>query len=167
MLKLLKWIGIVVVVLVVLVVGAAVVLPQFISVDTYKDRLIAEVKSATGRDLKISGPVHLSVLPHLAIDAAQVSLSNAPGAQSKDMMTLGSLQVEVELFPLLNKNVVVDRFVLKDPVIALEVDKQGKPNWDFSTAKAAGAAPAASPAAKPAGGGADLSALGGLHLGDV
>ncbi|MGH7124310.1 MAG: AsmA family protein, partial [Stellaceae bacterium] len=171
MLKLLKWIGIVVVVLVVLVGGAAVVLPQFISVDTYKDKLIAEVKSATGRDLKISGPVHLSVLPHLAIDAAQVSFSNAAGAQSKDMMTLGSLQVEVELFPLLNKTVVVDRFVLKDPVIALEVDKQGKPNWDFSTAKAAGAAPAAPAAAsgaKPAaGGGADLSALGGLHLGDV
>jgi AsmA protein len=167
MLKLLKWIGIVVVVLVVVAVGAAVVLPQFISVDTYKDRLIAEVKSATGRDLKISGPVHLSVLPHLAIDAAQVSFSNAAGAQSKDMMTLGGLQVEVELFPLLHKIVVVDRFVLKDPVIALEVDKQGKPNWDFSTAKAAGAAPAASPAAKPAGGGADLSALGGLHLGDV
>ena len=80
MLKLLKWVGIIVVVLVVLVAGAAVVLPQFISVDTYKDRLVAEVKKATGRDLKISGPVHLSVLPHLAIDAAQVSFSNAAGA---------------------------------------------------------------------------------------
>src|SRR6267154_1263762 len=140
MLKLLKWIGIVVVVLVVLVVGAAFVLPQFISVDTYMSKIIAEVKSATGRDLKVSGPVHLSVLPHLAIEAAQVSFSNAPGAQSKDMMTLGSFQVEVELFPLINKTVVVDRFVLKDPVIALEVDKQGRPNWDFSTAKAPGAA---------------------------
>jgi len=169
MMKLLKWIGIVVVVLVVLVVGAALVLPQFISVDTYKDRLVAEVKSATGRDLKISGPVHLSVLPHLAIQAAQVSFSNAAGAQSKDMMTLGGLQVEVELFPLINKTVVVDRFVLKDPVIALEVDKQGKPNWDFSTAKAAGAAPAspAAPAQKPAAGGADMSSLGALRLGDV
>ena len=168
MLKLLKWVGIVVVVLVVLVAGAAVVLPQFISVDTYKDKLVAEVKSATGRDLKISGPVHLSVLPHLAIDAAQVSFSNAAGAQSKDMMTLGSLQVEVELLPLLQKTVVVDRFVLKDPVIALEVDKQGKPNWDFSTGKPVTTAAAPATGAKPAaGGGADLSALGGLHLGDV
>ena len=168
MMKLLKWIGIVVVVLVVLVGGVALALPYFISVDTYKDRLIAEVKSATGRDLKISGPVHLSVLPHLAIEAAQVSFSNAAGAQSKDMMTLGSLQVEVELFPLINKTVVVDRFVLKDPVIALEVDKQGRPNWDFST-KAAGAAPAspAAPAQKPAAGGADMSSLGALRLGDV
>jgi AsmA protein len=171
MLKLLKWIGIVVVVLVVLVVGAAVVLPQFISVDTYKERLVAEVKSATGRDLKISGPVHLSVLPHLAIDAAQVSFSNAAGAQSKDMMTLGSLQVELELFPLINKTVVVDRFVLKDPVIALEVDKQGRPNWDFSAPKAPGAAAAAGSATAPAkpaaGGGADMSALSALRLGDV
>src|SRR5215470_1129820 len=168
MMKLLKWVGIVVVVLVVLVVGAVLVLPQFISVDTYKDKLVAEVKSATGRDLKISGPVHLSVLPHLAIDAQQVSFSNAAGAQSKDMMTLGSLQVELELIPLLSKTVVVDRFVLKDPVIALEVDKQGRPNWDFST-KAAGGAPAsgAAPAQKPAAGGADMSQLGALRLGDV
>lgn len=170
MLRLLKWIGIVVVILVVLVVGAAFVLPQFISVDTYKDRLVAEVKSATGRDLKISGSVHLSVLPHLAIDASQVSFSNVAGAQSKDMMTLGSLQVELELFPLINKTVVIDRFVLKDPVIALEVDKQGRPNWDFSAAKAPGAAapaPAAAPAKPAAGGGTDLSSLGALRLGDV
>src|SRR5215470_1733749 len=167
MMKLLKWVGIVVVVLVVLVVGAVLVLPQFISVDTYKDKLIAEVKSATGRDLKISGPVHLSVLPHLAIDAQQVSFSNAAGAQSKDMMTLGSLQVELELIPLLSKTVVVDRFVLKDPVIALEVDKQGKPNWDFSAKVAGAPAPAAAPAQKPAAGGADMSSLGALKLGDV
>jgi AsmA protein len=170
MMKLLKWIGIVVVVLVVLVVGAALVLPQFISVDTYMSKIVAEVKSATGRDLKVSGPVHLSVLPHLAIEAAQVSFSNAPGAQSKDMMTLGSFQVEVELFPLINKTVVVDRFVLKDPVIALEVDKQGRPNWDFSTAKAPGAAAPAGSASAPAqkqAGGADMSSLGALRLGDV
>ena len=171
MMKLLKWIGIVVVVLVVLVVGAALVLPQFISVDTYMSKIVAEVKSATGRDLKVSGPVHLSVLPHLAIEAAQVSFSNAPGAQSKDMMTLGSLQLEVELFPLFSGEYVIDRLVLKDPVIAIEVDKQGRFNWESLTAKAPGAAApassAAAPAQKPAGGGPNLGMLGGLRLDDV
>jgi AsmA protein len=170
MMKLLKWIGIVVVVVVVLVGGAALVLPQFISVDTYMSKVVAEVKSATGRDLKVSGPVHLAVLPHLAIDAAQVSFSNAPGAQSKDMITLGSLQLEVELFPLLSGEYVIDRLVLKDPVIAIEVDKQGRFNWESLTAKAPGAAAPASPAAsaqKPASGGPSLGILGGLRLDDV
>src|SRR5215471_19405 len=174
MLRLLKWIGIIVVVLVVLVVGAAVVLPQFISVDTYKDRLIAEVKSATGRDLKIDGPMHLAVLPHLAIDAAQVSFSNAAGGQSKSMATLGKFSLEVELIPLLNRNIVVDRLVLEDPVIALEVDKQGKPNWDMAPAGGAAAAPAAEPkpaaSAQPAsttGASALVTVLSALHLGDI
>ncbi|HXP74213.1 MAG TPA: AsmA family protein [Stellaceae bacterium] len=174
MLKLLKWIGIIVVVLVVLVVGAALVLPQFISVDTYKDRLVAEVKSATGRDLKIDGPMHLSVLPHLAIDAAQVSFSNAAGAQSKSMATLGKFSLEVELIPLLNKNIVVDRLVLEDPVIALEVDKQGKPNWEMAAVGGGTTAPAAAP--KPAAGAQPTSTTGAsglvtvlsaLHLGDI
>ena len=49
MMKLLKWIGIVVGVVVVLVIGAAVTIPMFISVDTYKGEIISQVKSNTGR----------------------------------------------------------------------------------------------------------------------
>ena len=64
--------------------------------------------------------------------------------------------LEVELIPLLNKNIVVDRLVLEDPVIALEVDKQGKPNWDMTPAGGA-AAPAAP---KPAAGAQPTSTTG-------
>ena len=150
MTRLLKWIGIVVGVLVVVVVGAAIILPYVVPVNTYVERAIADAKSATGRDLQIKGPVHLSVLPRLAIDAAQVSFSNVPGAQTKDMITLGKLDFVLELFPLLRGDVSVDRLVLVDPVITLEVDKQGRPNWDFSPARAPGAAaPAAGAAPKP------------------
>jgi AsmA protein len=171
MLKLLKWIGIIIVVLVVLVVGAAFVLPYVYSADNFRDRIIAEVKSTTGRDLKIDGPMHLAVLPHLAIDAAQVSFSNVPGGQSKSMATLGKFSLEVELIPLLNKNIVVDRLVLEDPVIALEVDKQGKPNWEVAAAGRAATPAAPKPAASapaPTTGTAGLvSVLSELHLGDI
>ncbi|HTZ77595.1 MAG TPA: AsmA family protein [Stellaceae bacterium] len=165
-------IGVVVGVLVVLLVVAALVVPSMIPVDTYKNRLLAQVKESTGRDMRIDGPVHLSILPHLALEASQVSLANAPGGQSKEMLTLGKLQVELELFPLLRGTVVVDRFVLVDPVIALEVDKQGRANWEFTPAKPAPGQPAPVPSApKPApsaaGGGSNLAALESIQLGDV
>ena len=165
--KLAIWIGIVVGVLVVLVVVAAFIAPSLIPVDTYKDRLLAEVKSATGRDMRIDGPVHLSILPHIALDASKVSLSNAPGAQTKDMLTLGKLQVELGLFPLLRGSVVVDRFVLVDPVIALEVDKQGHANWEFTPPKPAAGQPAPAAPKPAAAGGSNLGALESISLGDV
>ena len=59
--KLLVIIGSIVVLLV-----AALVAPFLIPTDTYKTRIIALVKQATGRDLKIDGAVRLSFLPRAA-----------------------------------------------------------------------------------------------------
>ncbi|HYM02148.1 MAG TPA: AsmA family protein [Stellaceae bacterium] len=151
-------------ILIVLVIAAAVVVPFFVPVDTYKAQLIARVKDATGRDLRIDGPVSFSLLPSLALEAKNVSFSNAPGASAKDMAKLSQLQVKLKLLPLLRRDVEIDQLVLVDPVIALEVDKQGKPNWQFGApAPAAAASPAKPTAAAPtpatAGGGAGFAEL--------
>ncbi|HYC14428.1 MAG TPA: AsmA family protein, partial [Stellaceae bacterium] len=163
--RLAKWLGIVVGVLVLLVVGAALILPMVISVDTVKGEIIAQVKSATGRDLTIDGPLSLSILPSPAISASKVALSNAPGI-AKPMVTLGKLEVQVELMPLLSKTIVVDRFVLVDPVIDLEIDKQGKPNWSFTPAGGTAAAPQ-QPAAGGGGSTDAAGTLGSIRLSDV
>lgn len=167
--KLAKWLGISVGVVILLIVAAALILPFVIPVDTIKDRIVAQVKSTTGRDLRIDGPVKLSVLPHLGVEASQVSLSSVPGAQSKEMIQLGSLSVELELLSLLSGTIAVDRFVLNEPIIALEVDKQGHPNWVFTAAPGGKLAP--TPAApkgvsQPSSGGAAAVARE-LRLGDV
>ncbi|HUK08560.1 MAG TPA: AsmA family protein [Stellaceae bacterium] len=158
-------------VVIVLLIAAVIVLPLIVPADAYRDRLVAEVKSVTGRDLRIDGPVHVSVLPRLAIEAEKISLSNPPGAQAKEMVTLGKLQAVIELFPLLKGNVVVDKFVLVEPVFAFEVDKQGHANWMLGVPAASGApasgAPSAPPPAPGGGGGGARGALNSLRLGDV
>jgi AsmA protein len=148
-------------VVIVLLVVAAIATPFFISTDTYKVELITKVKEATGRDLRIDGKVSFSLLPSLALEANDVTFANAPGAASKDMAKLAKLQVQLKLWPLLSRRVEVDELVLVNPVIALEVDKQGRPNWQFAAAASA-PAPAAQPA--PASGGSGLS---GISLGDI
>jgi AsmA protein len=161
--KLLKRLLIGIAVLVVLVIAAAIAVPFFIPTDTYTSKLIAAVKSSTGRDLRIDGKVSFTLFPTLGLEANTVSFSNPPGASSKDMATLGKLQVAV--LPLLHKDIEIKRLVLVDPVIDLEVDKQGRPNWQFSETPAT-AAPAKQPTpAAPAGGGG--SSLSDLHLDDV
>jgi AsmA protein len=155
-------------VVIVLVIAAVVAAPFFIPVDTYKNELVAAVKRSTGRDFAINGKVSFSVLPSLALEANDVAFANPPGAASPQMAKLARLEVRLKFLPLLSRRVEVDKLVLVDPVIALEVDKQGRPNWQFTEAAPAAPSPArpAQPQAAPAasGGGTLLS---GLSLGDV
>jgi len=156
-------------VVVVLVIAAAIAVPFLIPLDTYKGKIVALVKSETGRDLKIDGPVHFSLFPSVALEANDVSLSNPPGAASPNMVQLKTLDVELKLLPLLHGGLEISQFKLVQPAIALEVDKQGRPSWAFSTPAPAGAAPqAARPATPPpaanSSGGASFSAI---SLGDV
>jgi AsmA protein len=68
-----------------------------------------------------------------------VAFANAPGAREADMATLKQLVLRLQVLPLLALDVKVDSFVLVEPVIHLEVDKEGRPNWRFDgtpTAKA-------------------------------
>lgn len=168
-----KKIIIAVVAIVVLVVVAALVAPFLIPTATYKDRLIALVKQSTGRDLTISGPVRLAFLPRLELDASDIAFANAPGAHTPDMLRLKRLEVQLKLLPLLHGAVAVDRFVLTDPVIALEIDKAGHPNWAFARAQAPAPAPGQHPspgptaAPAPAAPARRSSALSQIRLDDV
>lgn len=147
-------------VVVVLLVGLIIAVPALVPVDMIKDKVVAAAKSATGRDLTIKGPVKATVFPTLAVDVQEVTFANAPGAKHPEMATLKSLQVALKWVPLLGGRVEIDRFVLVDPVIHLEVDRQGKANWDFGTAKAPGAT-----ASAPAEGGS--APISEINLGDV
>ena len=125
--KLLIGVAIVIVLLIAVVVAAPFVIP----VDKMTAEVVSRVKAATGRDLKIGGKVSFSIVPVLGVEANDVAFSNPPGAGSPTMAKFAKLQVALKVWPLLRKQVEVDKLVLVDPVIALEVDKQGRPNWQF------------------------------------
>ena len=117
--------------LVVVLIGAVLVIPFVVPTDTYKRQLEAQIERSTGRALTIVGPVEFSILPNLALEAENVRFANPPGAADADMASLEELQVQLKLWPLLRGAVEVDRFVLVKPVIHLEVDQQGRPNWQL------------------------------------
>lgn len=130
--------------IVVLVIGAAVLAPVLIPTDAIKERVAREVERATGRAFAIDGPVSVSLLPALAVEAEQVRFANAEGASEADMVRLGTLEIVLQVLPLLSGSVEVARFVLVEPEIHLEVDEDGTANWQFTPADGS-AAPAATP----------------------
>jgi AsmA protein len=162
--------------LVVVLIGAALAVPFLVPTDTYKQQIARQVEGATGRSLTIDGPLRFTILPHLGFEAQQVTFANPPGATSPQMVRLKTVEVELKVWPLLRGTLEVDRFVLVEPKIDLEVDPQGRPNWRFGTPPAERPAqPAEQPEQRtepaPGGPGGIEQASGGMltevKLGDV
>lgn len=141
--------------------GIAIAAPFFIPVSVYKDQIETRAKAATGRALAIKGDMRLSLFPAIAIEATDVSFANAEGASTPDMARLKSLKVAVKLMPLLRGALEIDSFVLEEPVIVLEIDRQGRGNWLVGSGGAAPAAPAQASA------GASTGAPGEIRLGEI
>ncbi len=145
----------------VILVGVALAVPFFVPAGVYTAKISEAVKSATGRSLTLGGDVGFSLFPSVGVTAENVAFANAPGAADADMATLKSLEVRLKVMPLLSGNVEVESFVLVEPVIRLEIDRQGRPNWTFDQGKAAAPAEPGKPA-EPGG-----PPIGGLTLDDV
>jgi AsmA protein len=105
--------------------------------DLIRTEIVAQVKSATGRDLTIAGESSFTFFPTLGVRARDVALSAPEGMGGKPLLTAASLDVGVRLLPLLGQEIVVDRLVLNQPVFALRVDAQGRKSWDMAAAELA------------------------------
>jgi AsmA protein len=114
-----------------LLVALAFVVPLLVPTSTYKEQIQSRVKAATGRDLSLQGDVRLTILPALSLTAKYVSFANRPGAPDKDMVNLKELDLRLRLAPLLAGRIEVDELVLHRPEIVLEIDKDGRANWQF------------------------------------
>ena len=147
---------------VVLAIVALIAIPLLVPIAAYKDKIAAEVRDATGRDFTIAGDVSLSLFPSVAVVVEKVKFGNAPWSSVKEMASLRQLKIEVRLLPLLTGEIAIDSFVLVDPSIVLEVDRQGRKNWEFGAPAATGVT-----AAKPVSGGGAKGGLSDLKLGDI
>ena len=92
----------------------------------------ASVKDATGRELKIAGPVSLRIFPSVGITAEQVSLGNAAWATKPEMLIVKHVEVDIKLLPLLTKKVEFNAINLNGVDAHLQTNKAGDGNWDFT-----------------------------------
>jgi AsmA protein len=144
------------------VIVAAGLLPFVLPLDIYKKEISQRVKTMTGRDLVIGGNIKFSILPALGIELENASFSNPEGFSEKQMLQVKRLVLNVEVLPLFSKEIRIKSFILDKPMIALEVNAGGKPNWEFSSAAAPEASTAAAGDSKKS-----ETLLAGLMLGDV
>lgn len=134
--------------IVALLVVVLVALPALIDVNSYKPLIVSQVKTATGRDLVIDGPISLSLLPVPTVSVTGVKFFNAPGSKNANMVEVKSVTVKPSLLALLGGNIEVSEVTLLEPKIVLEINAEGKPNWEFAPSVAE-AKPAAAKSSSP------------------
>ena len=117
--------------LVFLLLGVVLIAPSFVDWNNYKDEIGRQVSSLTGREASIGGDISFAVLPSSTLFVEDLRVASLPGASSVDFLTVRSLEVEVALLPLLRGAVQVERLILVDPTIELEVLPDGTKTWEF------------------------------------
>lgn len=117
-----------------LVVGVGGFLVLAPPTDIIRDRVIAEVKAKTGRDLAV-GSARLTLVPSLGVNLKNVTVSNPGDMPGAPLLTARGIEVNVALLPLITREVQIERLVLVEPVVNLRIDGSGRRNWDFADAE--------------------------------
>ncbi len=154
-------------ILVMLLVVAAFVVPMLIPKDWLREQIKAEAKKATGRDLIIGSDLSLQLLPSVMVNMNDVRFANVEGGSRPNMVNLKELRMHLALLPLLSSEVEVREFVLVEPDILLEVDKNGRANWAFSGSEPDAELGTAAGSGASGGDASQSVGLDSLRLGDV
>lgn len=128
-------------------IAAAWLVLQF-DAERYKGLAVDWVREHHQRELKLEGPVSLSLLPRLAVRIEQASLSERDRPETFASVQQASLSVA--LWPLLRGVLAVDQVELRHASVRLTRDSEGRRNIDDllkPRRNADGPAPAAPPAA--------------------
>ncbi|WP_105169333.1 AsmA family protein [Pseudoalteromonas sp. T1lg23B] len=114
-----------------LIVVVALAAPFFIPKERIISELSEQVELNTGRQLKIMGQSELSVIPSLKIELNDVHFANAATGSRPDMVSMQSLEVYIPWLSIFSGEAKLEKFVIREPDILLETDKNGVANWQI------------------------------------
>ncbi len=126
MLKVFKFIGSTLLAVFIIVL----ILPYFISLNTYKTQIQDLVFEKTGRELTLKGDIKFRVLPRPYVKLKDIKLKSSKETEAENLVEVDSVEVNLSILPLLTGKVSLDEIVLKDPKLFLEKQKDGSVNWD-------------------------------------
>jgi AsmA protein len=136
----LRFLGFLAVGIVALLAGVLVILWLTVDPNNFKPRIASAVKESTGRDLKLTGDIKLSVFPWVALELGPASLGNPAGFGDEPFLSLTHASVRVKLLPLLKKHLEVAKLEVDGLDVRLRKDAQGKGNWQLVDEKPAASA---------------------------
>ncbi len=127
---LLKILGISVMVLATLAIGAAIFIGWWFDPNDYKSYVAEWVESRTGRDFVIEDDLELTFFPWLGVETGGLRLGNAEGFGAEAFATAERAIVRVKLLPLLLARVEFGDLEVDGLVLNLARDLERRGNWE-------------------------------------
>ncbi|MFO7718660.1 MAG: AsmA family protein, partial [Desulfohalobium sp.] len=111
-----------------LVVGGAVIFLMTYDYNGLKPQIEAAVKKQTGRELTLDGDISLDLGLNPALVVQDASLANAEWGSKPQMAKVGRFELQLALLPLFQRDIQVQRIVLRDTAILVENNTEGVSN---------------------------------------
>ena len=155
----LRIVGIVIGCIIVVLIAAVVALWLVVNPNDYKGRIETAVRTSTGRDLSLSGNIHLAIFPSIALELGPASLGNPPGfSSSQPFASLQRVSLRVRVLPLLHHRLDVGRIEIDGLDLRLLKNAQGQGNWAMPAGKQT------APAAQTSGSQMTLGGIGSVVI---
>jgi len=156
-----RWIGIVILLLIVILF----ILPFLIPVNKFRPTIEDQASAALGRKVQL-GNLRLSILSG-ALGIDDLSISDDPKFNSEPFLTAKSVKVGVELIPLIfSQQLNVTEVIIESPQVLMLKDPSGR--WNFSSIGGTPSPAQAKPAANaPSAGSSGTSSAESLTIGKL
>ena len=97
----------------------------------YRDTIAEEVQRATGREFGIEGRIRVSMWPRPRLGVADISLANIPGGSRQAFVTIGEVEADIALRPLLRGRLDFTLLRIRGLDVLFETDAEGTGNWEI------------------------------------
>ena len=128
-----KWIARLIGFFVVLVLVAGVSL-IFLPADRIARLATDQMRNATGRDVRITGDVSMTIWPVLGVSVGGLEVDNADWSEQGPMLTAENAAIGVDVMALLNREIRITNIEATRPTIRLESRADGRASWIFTDA---------------------------------
>ena len=124
-----KFLGLSLLGLLILVVGAGFALTHLLDPNDYKDEIRDLVRNKTGYDLQIDGPIGWSLFPWLGLELTDTRLA-LPDSSGEPFARVRLLALSVQVLPLLQREIRMSDIRIEGLDLSLARDTNGKGNWE-------------------------------------
>ena len=95
----------------------------------FKPQVERFVSEQTGRKFSIDGDFHVDLARHSSVIAEDIHFQNAHWADQADMITVGRIEVRLDLWSLFKRPILIKLIDVDDASISLVSPEIGDPNW--------------------------------------
>ncbi|HUV31162.1 MAG TPA: AsmA family protein [Acidobacteriota bacterium] len=133
LLKILAWLaGIIVLLVILIIVGFELFFPK----ERARQLAIERGSEALGREVSVQD-IDISLWGGLGVKLVDVAVASPEDITTDNLLEADNVDVKLRLWPLLKREIRVDRFIVNRPRIALVKTKQGRTNYEFPTVDSA------------------------------